>query len=154
VKFPQVTGNNLQRQKVYLPQDFEGKCNIVFIAFLRWQQASIDSWMPFVSELEKANEYLRYYELPTIQRLNWFSRTFINEGMRAGIPDRKARTRTITLYLDKQPFMAALQIPHEAEISVLLISKDGEVLWRTMGAFTPEKGQAMQAVINEKCKPS
>lgn len=95
--FPQVSGKNLQRREVHLPQDFEGKCNIVFIAFLRWQQASIDSWMPFVSELERVDPNIRYYELPTIQRLNWFSRTFINEGMRAGIPDNKARAYHHTL---------------------------------------------------------
>jgi len=145
--FPSVTGQNLLRQKVDLPKAFEGESNILFIAFLRWQQASIDSWMPFVSELEREHPQLRYYELPTIQRMNWLSRTFINEGMRAGIPDGKARARTITLYLDKGSFMEALSIPHEAEISVLLIGKDGRVIWRTMGSFTPEKGQGLLSAL-------
>jgi hypothetical protein len=42
---------------------------------------------------------LAYYELPTIQSRNSFYKMFINEGMRAGIPNPKARERTIILYL-------------------------------------------------------
>jgi hypothetical protein len=42
--------------------------------------------------------------LPTIRALNAFSKFFINEGMRAGIPNPKSRERTITLYLEKDDF--------------------------------------------------
>ena len=90
---------------------------------------------------------MRYYELPTIQRLNALARTFINEGMRAGIPDPVARERTITLYLDKNAFRQALQLPDEDDIYVLLLDRQGQVLWRTEGAFTPEKGDSLAAAV-------
>ena len=139
MQFPSVTGSSLQRKRLSLPQAFEGERNLVFVAFQQWQQSQVDTWIPFARQLEASLPGLCYYELPTIRRLNALSRTFINEGMRAGIPDPVARERTITLYVDKNEFRRALQLPHEEEIHVLLLDRSGAVLWQAEGAFTPEK---------------
>jgi hypothetical protein len=147
MQFPTVTGANLQRKKLMLPQDFEGELNLVFIAFQQWQQNQVDTWIPFARQLEKTHAGVRYYELPTIQRLNVLARTFINEGMRAGIPDPTARERTITLYLDKAAFREALQLPGEDDIYVLLLDRQGQVLWRTEGSFASEKGDSLTAEV-------
>jgi hypothetical protein len=147
MQFPAVIGSNLQRRKLDLPQDFEGELNLVLIAFQQWQQTQVDTWIPFARQLEGTHSGLRYYELPTIQRLNVLARTFINEGMRAGLPDPIVRERTITLYLDKNAFRQALQLPHEDDIYVLLLDHQGRVLWRAEGAFTPEKGDSLAAQV-------
>jgi hypothetical protein len=146
-QFPTVSGANLQRKKLTLPQDFQGELNLVLIAFQQWQQTQVDTWIPFAKQLEEASLVMRYYELPIIQRLNTLARTFINEGMRAGIPDLVARERTITLYLDKKAFREALQLPGEDDIYVLLLDRQGRVLWRAEGAFTPEKGESLAAAV-------
>src|SRR5512140_430814 len=99
MKLPVVTGSNLLRQKMQLPDHLRGGLNILFIPFQQWQQMEVNSWVPLVSELEQTHPDLRYYELPTIQRRNVLSQTFINEGMRIGIPDPGTRERTITLYI-------------------------------------------------------
>ena len=84
--------------------------------------------------------------------MNILSRTFINEGMRAAIPNPKARERTITLYLEKTDFRAALGMPHEQSIYVLLLDSAGKVLWKTEGDFTPAKGEALKTAIEENLK--
>jgi hypothetical protein len=147
MKFPTVSGSNLHRRKLNLPQDFQGELNLVLIAFQQWQQTQVDTWIPLARQLEESNPGVRYYELPTIQQLNVLARTFINEGMRAGLPDPGVRERTITLYLDKREFRQALQLPHEDDIYVLLLDRQGTVLWRTEGAFTPEKGESLAAQV-------
>ena len=147
MQFPTVTGSSLQRDKLTLPQDFEGERNLVFVAFQQWHQTQVDTWIPFARQLEETDPVLRYYELPTIRRLNAVARTFINEGMRAGIPDPVARERTITLYLDKKAFRQALELSSEDDIYVLLLDREGTVLWQAEGAFTPEKGEALAAVL-------
>jgi hypothetical protein len=149
MQFPTVTGSNLQRKKLRLPQDFQGELNLVLIAFQQWQQTQVDTWIPFANQLEETQPGVRYYELPTIQRLNALARTFINEGMRAGIPDPLARERTITLYLDKDALREALQLPNEDDIYVLLLDRQARVLWRAEGAFTPEKGASLAAAVRE-----
>jgi hypothetical protein len=147
VQFPNVTGSNLQRKGFRLPQDFQGDPNLVLIAFQQWQQRLVDSWITFARQLEEGHPGLRYYELPAIQDRNIVARTFINEGMRAGIPDPVARERTITLYLDTAAFRAALHLPSEDDIYVLLVDRHGRVVWRTKGAFSEQAGTSMVAFI-------
>jgi hypothetical protein len=150
VRFPTVQGDNLLRETVSLPGDLEGEFNLLLVAFQRWQQQLVDTWMPLARQLEAVHPEIHTYELPTIQRMNALRRTFINEGMRAGIPDPAARERTITLYLDKAAFREALELPHENTIYALLIDRHGEVLWRAEGAVTPEAGAALWAAVEAK----
>lgn len=150
--FPIVSGSNLLRQKVDLPSALSAELNLVLIAFQQWQQATVDTWLPFAERLELKYPSFRYYELPMIQRLNFLARTFINEGMRAGIPDQKARKRTITLYLDKEVFRRSLAIPYENDICVLLLDRQGKVLWRSEGRFSSSKGQDLDQLIQSQTR--
>jgi hypothetical protein len=150
MRFPSATGANLQRKKMTLPADFGGEQNIILVAFEQWQQKTVNTWLPFVEQLEQRFDGVRYYELPVIRRMNFLARTFINEGMRAGIPDAKARDRTITLYLDKQSFRQALGLRHERDIYILIVDRKGNISWRAEGAFTPEKGEALTRAIEAR----
>ncbi len=131
--FPKVSGSNLLRQKKNLPQDFQGKFNLVFIPFQRWHQAEVDSWSGLAEQLEQQYQGLLYYELPTLQSGGPLYKIFLNEGMRAGIPNPKTRERTITLYLDKVDFRAALGMPDEDHIYVLIVDRQGNESFRGRG---------------------
>jgi hypothetical protein len=147
MKFPETSGSNLLRQKVTLPDDLQGELNILLVAFYRWHQDLVDTWVPTVSQLEGAYSGVRFYEIPVIQKMNFVYRTFINEGMRAGIPNQATRQKTITLYLNKEDFRRAVDIPDERTIWVLVIDRQGNILWRTKGAYTQEKGDALLKAI-------
>jgi hypothetical protein len=147
MQLPDVSGYNLERQKMRFPADFSGQLNLVFIAFQRWHQTIIDDWVPFVAQLSQAFPGLSYYEFPTLPRGNIFYRTMLNEGMRAGIPSRATRARTITLYLDKIAFRQALAIPNEQEVWLYLFDQSGATVWRAAGAYSSEKGEALRSVV-------
>ncbi len=149
MRFPAVSGASLSRKTVSFPEDLEGELNVLIIAFQRWQQGLIDSWVPLLEQMERNIPGMRYYELPVIQRLDPISRTFINEGMRAGIPDPEARERTVTLYLDRSSFRSALGLPDEDTIYVLLVDRQGQVLWRTEGALTHEKRESLLTTVQQ-----
>ena len=138
INFPNVKGSNLLRQQLTLPNDFQGRLNLVFIAFEQWQQMEVDSWIPLAEELEERVSGLVYYELPTIQSRNTVYQWFINEGMRVGIPNPKTREHTITLYLNKISFRKALGFPDEDHIYILVIDRQGQVLYQLRGPHTPE----------------
>jgi hypothetical protein len=148
-EFPQVTGSNLEGRRFQLPQDFEGKLNLAIVAFQRWHQDLVDTWVPLARRLRSAYPDFRYYELPTIWRMNPLFRWSIDAGMRAGIADRGAREATITLYLDKEPFRQVLEIPDEATIHLFLVERSGRVLWRTDGPFTEEAGEALARAVQQ-----
>jgi hypothetical protein len=69
--------------------------------------------------------------------------------MRAGIPDQTARERTITLYLDKEGFKSALDIPNENDIYLLLVEQNGNILWRTTGEYTEDKASELFKAVQE-----
>ena len=50
------------------------------------------------------------------------SRMFVNEGMRAGIPGKH-------------------------EVHVLLVNRNGDILWRTTGQFDETKGESLLGAI-------
>jgi hypothetical protein len=67
--------------------------------------------------------------------------------MRMGIPDKKAREVTITLYLNKPAFRKALDMPDEERIYVLLVNRKGEVLWRADGSFHEDKARDLKFAL-------
>ena len=152
MRFPEVSGSNLLRRKVNLPGDLQGSLNILFVAFQQRHQTLINAWVPRVRQLEQSFPGVQFYELPVIQKLNFISQTFINEGMRAGIPNHTTREKTITLYLDKLEFRRMLEIPHEQTIWVLVLDGEGNVLWRTEGAYSVEKGDRLEQWVQDFLK--
>ena len=79
-----------------------------------------------MKRFQEVDPAFQYYELPTIDKLSAVARWFIDSGMRRGIPDKNARARTITLYIDKQPFKNSLQLPTEKTVYALLVDRSGE----------------------------
>lgn len=147
VHFPAVSGFNLNRQEFTFPQDLAGELNILFVPFLQRQQLVVNTWLPFAQESEAAFPGVVYYELPTIDEMPTLSRMFVNEGMRAGIPDETARERTVTLYIDTKKFMEATNIPGKDAVHILLVNRSGDILWRTTGRFDEMKGESLLEVI-------
>ena len=144
--FPSLTASNLEKQSMSLPEDFAGDRNLLLVAFQREQQKNVDTWLHEMKRFESLPNF-RYYELPTIDRLNPIARWFIDSGMRRGIPDRGARARTITLYLDKLAFRKALNLPDETVVYAVLVDRSGRVLWRAEGDFDEAKSASLLNVL-------
>jgi hypothetical protein len=70
--------------------------------------------------------------------------------MRAGIPDQTARERTVTLYIDKERFNAALYIPDEEDIQLFLVDTSGRIIWREKGGFDGEKARLLHEILQER----
>ena len=148
-RFPRVEGSNLEGERFELPSGFEGSLNVVLVAFKREQQSDIDGWMPFLNTLRKGQPALRVYELPTLGRRYRLMRSFIDGGMRRGIPDAAVRSATITLYLDKAPFRESLRLPDEDRIYVLLVDREGRVTWRASGRFDERAATELSRRVHE-----
>jgi hypothetical protein len=150
VRFPSVSGSNLDRRRFHLPGDLDGELNWLILAFWQRHQGAVDTWMPLAKQLEERHPGLITYELPVIQSRSRVSQWFIDSGMRAGIPDRHVRSRTITLYIDKVPFLKALEIDSDDAIHSVIVSKSGEVLWRTPGPWSSESEADLLAFLERR----
>lgn len=150
-RFPAVEGSNLEGERFNLPSDFKGELNVVLVAFKREQQSDVDSWMPFLKTLSERRSDLRIYEIPTLGRRYRLMRSFIDGGMRRGIPEAAVRSATITLYIDKSPFRESLRLRDEDRIYVLLVDRQGKVFWRGAGRFD-ERSAAELARRSEEAR--
>ena len=65
MKFPDISGENLEKKKYNIPYDLEGELNIVIVPFQRWHQSLVDEWSAFLNNIERSNRNFRYYEVPT-----------------------------------------------------------------------------------------
>lgn len=140
VYFPTITAENLNKEKITLPDDLAGEPALVLIAYQRQQQENVNTWLDRIDEIKAAIPGVRIIETPTISSMKWgwFS-GFIDGGMRSGIPDTQARARTITLYTDVSKFNDALGIESTKTIYAVLLDDKGRVIQMVEGDYNDEK---------------
>ena len=147
IRFPEVAGRDINGNDFVVPTDFTGDLNLVLMAFTREHQYDVNTWLPHARELESSRQGFSVYEVPTLWEMNWFQRRQLDFWMSTGIRDPVARATTITLYTDLQAMRAALAIPDFDTIQVLLVDRDGLVVWRSEGTFSKAKFEDLTATL-------
>ena len=152
--FPEIEGTSLSLVEHHIPGSLAGQVNLLLIAFRQWQQRDVDTWVPTAAALAAEHAGFRAYELPVISKIYRPVSGFIDGGMRSGIPDSGVRDSTITIYLDRKRFLRALDINSVDEIVPMLVTPDGEILWRTTGRMTDDGDQELRTVVREYLRPN
>lgn len=124
--FPSVTGQNLEKKQVRIPEDFNGDFTLLLVGYKQNSQFDIDRWL---IGLDMTETTVDVYEIPTIQGLfpRMFS-TMIDNGMRKGIP-KELWKGVITVYEDgeKVQIFTGNENPNNAR--VLLLDKNGIIVY-------------------------
>ena len=147
--FPTITAYSLDKTKVTLPTDLAGQANLLLISFEPEQQKQIETWMPLAQALQHTHFNFRWYRLPVSERENFIFRWWESSSMRSEETDPETWPWIIPLYANKVEFRNALQIQNEHEIAVLLIDRQGHVLWRASGAMTPSARDSLTAALGQ-----
>ena len=141
--FPPIEARNLEGTTVLLPEAFSGAPSVVIIAFTRSHQALVDSWTPWLDEFVEKHPTVAFYEIPTISGSWKLMRRMIDGGMAAAIRTPKVLKRTMTVYGDIRRLTVPLKIFDRSTISVLAVTREGEVLWSHLGPFNPVAASAL-----------
>lgn len=147
IRLPMVAGRDIDGNDFVVPTDFAGELNLVLMAFTREHQYDVNTWLPHARELEASWQGFRVYEVPTLWEMNWLQRKQLDFWMSTGIQDPLARATTITLYTDLQAMQAALALPDFDTIQILLVDRNGVVVWRSAGAFSEAKFEDLTATL-------
>lgn len=138
-EFPVIEGNNLNKQKKVIPDDFVDKNLIVIVAFQQWHQPLVDESI-LLLENNGLGETHNIIEVPTIQKTSKLAEIYLDGVMRAGIRDDRIRNRTITAYIDKDQFKVDLEIPDEDTIYWFLVQKNtNNIIAKGYGVITEEE---------------
>jgi hypothetical protein len=139
ITFPNVTGYNLNKDKVTLPSDMQGQTDLLLISFAPEQQKDIDSWLPAAEALQHTSFQFRWYELPVSNKENFIFRWWETSSIRSDQTDPEMWPWIVPLFVDRHAFQQDLAIPNEKQVVALLVNRRGQILWRTSGPMTPDK---------------
>ena len=143
-KFPSVTGRNLNKKTVTVPDDYNNKPLLVIAAFEQWQQRVVDEVIA-AFDANGLGERHTIIEVPVIQRSTRFRQIRLDTIMRAVIRDRDVRQRTVTVYLDKKAFRDSLDIPNDSAVHWFLIDHISKEI-RLRGVNVPSSEELNQLV--------
>ena len=146
--FPTISAYNLAKAKLNLPSDFAARFDLLLISFQPEQQTQIDSWMPVAQALQHTNFDFRWYRMPVSASENILFQWWDNSSMRSDETDPETYPWIVPLYVDVKSFRRSLKIPTTHAISVVLVDKQGQVLWRAEGAMTPAARTSLIAAVN------
>jgi len=146
--FPALTTYSLDKGKINLPTDFEGKVNLVLISFEPEQAKDIDTWMPTAQALQHMNFQFRYYKMPVSNQENFIYRWWDSSSLRSVETDPETWHWIIPLYTNKNNLRRDLNIPNEKEIALLLVDKTGQVLWKSSGRMSDEKKMSLTNAVS------
>lgn len=148
VFFPQVTGVSLAGERLEFPASFGADRTLAVIAFWEWQQPMVDSWLGTARRLEFQQPAFEYFEMPVIEASTPDDHRFIDNGMRSAITDRRAREKTIPLYVDTAGFLRSLGLPTEDEIYAVLLGESGLILRIWAGSATPTASGQLEDLVD------
>ncbi len=146
--FPVVSGRNINNRSFTLPNDFGGVYNLALMAFDRYQQAEVESWLGQLRSLESQYSQFKVYEVPTLPEFSFLQRVQLDFWMSAGIPDPVAREVTITLYTDVEGVTEALNIRDISVMNLVLVDREGVVYWQGQGRYSPELFQDLTNTVS------
>jgi hypothetical protein len=150
--FPTLTAYNLAKTKLNLPADFAGQIDLLLISFQPEQQTQIQTWLSTAQGLQHTNFKFHWYRIPVSSRENIIFRWWDDSSMRSDESDPEIWHWIIPLYIDKESFRHSLRIPSDKQIAVLLIDKQGKVLWRADGPLTPDKRTGLEGAVSAASK--
>lgn len=146
--FPTIEAETLSRKKVVFPEITKGRYAFILIAFKRQTQGEVDSWLdPFVEDFA-GREGITFYEIPMISGgWKWMS-SWIDTGMRQGVPQYK-HDHVATYYGPLKEYHEYLGIRDTGTVYVFLLDKQGHIIWRDSGPADEKKYGKLKELIKE-----
>ena len=142
--FPTVTGENLNQEQVLMPRDLSGEHRLLLIGYVQDSQFDIDRWL---IGLDMTQTPVTAYELPTIEgMLPRMFETFINNGMRKGIP-KQLWGGVITVYQEAEKITQLTGTENPNNARVILLGRNNEILYFYDRGFAVDALNELRDVI-------
>lgn len=125
-RFPQITGQSLEKVETVLPTELDGKHRLLLIGYVQDAQFDIDRWL---IGLDMVQANVTAYEIPTIKGLapRMFEQ-FINDGMRAGIP-KEIWGGVITVYKGAEKIVNLTGNDNPNNARVILLDENHNIIY-------------------------
>jgi hypothetical protein len=144
---PPISAADLNKKKIVWPRDLTAERTLLIIAFDRAQQAQVDGWVAGLRL--KSPGAPAWYEVPLINNPGGLIRSFIDGGMRRGIPSVQDRAHVVTLYGDKKALMKTMGLTNEKTVHALVVDRAGRIIAGVSSSYSA----AGAATLNKALRP-
>lgn len=147
-RLPAVRGRNLAGIDFVLPQDLRYDLNLLIISFYSWQSTVKDMWARNAAAVSDRYEELDVYEcnLPANHRAELDGE--LRHEREHGIHSFGQRQKILSVYTPRDKLLQELKIHNDRQVSVILVRRDGRIVWRAEGHPGVEKILSLVSAVH------
>lgn len=142
---PRLEGRALSGRSVRLPDDAAGKVALLALGFAYSARWDVEAWVDAFRNRFANRDNFTYYEMPMIGGLARLAAPMIEAGMRNGTP-AELRDHVVTIYGSMGPIREALGLGEENTTHILLIGRDGTVLFESRNGLDAARFERLASV--------
>jgi ATP10 protein len=128
-QFPHIEGKNLLGQKMALPDAAAGHDAVVVIGFTHASQNQTKAWTA------RLKRELNTYSVAVLEDAPRLVRGMAVHGMKGGVPEDE-RSNFLVVDRDEKELKQAAAFDQPNDAYVLLLDKNGAILWKFHGPVT------------------
>ncbi len=152
-QFPEIKARSLSGKEYTFPAQASGKITLIVVAFKRQSQPVINQWVEMWENNYGHDDNYDFYEIPMLASGWKIMRGFIDGGMQSGVPESR-HDKTATYYGPLDQYFKDLEINDSSIPYFFLLTRDGNIAWRSSGILTPgKKTQLLEKAAQLKSKP-
>jgi hypothetical protein len=146
-RVPQLIGSDLNQRPVSIPAGLTAERTLVLVSFQRGQGRDVDTWIRGMSLRDGGA--VQWVRLPILNDPgDSDGRNAVANRFLAHYASPQERSKVIPVFTDQQAFLRSVGLSSTDQISALVLNRNGEVLARVEGSFSPDKkGLIEQALV-------
>lgn len=151
IQFPALSGTFLSGKKAVLPAAAEGKVALLVLGFTYDSRFSVEAWANRFRRDFGRDPRVTFFEVPIIGGFGRLGRWFIDGGMRRGTP-KELHENVVTVYGGADLWKHRVGFKDPDAAYVILIDRDGRVLWLHAGPLDETRFASLAVLVNEALK--
>ena len=146
-RLPAFMSQNLMRKPVTVPADLPSDRTLALITFQRSQRAQAESW---VTGLNLKNDpSIPWLRIPVVNDPGTSKgRDDVENRLLQHYKDETERSKLVPLFTsDRASFVRSAGLKNTEQSYAVVVNRDGEVLARVEGEFSPEKAETLRETL-------
>ena len=152
-RIPATHGTTLAGAQVTLPDALKAKVNIIVIGFSHASQEQIANWGRLIAADYGKSTDVHYFELAMLAAAPRMLRNMIIRRMTSSVPFEE-RSHYIPVLEGEPAWRAIAHYDKPDDAYVLLVDKEGLVLWQTEGDATDLAYRNFRQELEKRLRPT
>ena len=145
-RVPALIGSDLNRKPISIPAGLTAERTLVLVSFQRGQGRDVDTWIRGMSLREGGA--VQWVRLPILNDPGDLSgRNEVESRFQARFTSPQERSKVVPVFTDQQAFLRSVGLTGTDQISALVLNRNGEVLARVEGVFSPDKKDLIEDAL-------